>query len=153
MLAGGLATWLSERRKLSDELRNTNVLSGVVSAYGGLFTSPFAFVLMRLELAHRQTPAYFGTIVIATVAATIGFSLFYAAAGQEFAELLNFAQDKLVVRVEPDEEEGLLVYLGEEFYPSIAAETAKAAEKPKRTRRRASKPASKRPRKKTGSKK
>ena len=31
----------------------------------------------------------------------------------EFAELLNFAQDKKsVVRVQPDEEEGLLVYLG-----------------------------------------
>ncbi|MEP6538902.1 MAG: NYN domain-containing protein, partial [Bryobacteraceae bacterium] len=36
---------------------------------------------------------------------------------QEFAEFLNFAQDKLVVRVEPDEEKGLLVFLGAEFYP------------------------------------
>ncbi len=89
MLAGGLGTWLSERRKMSDELRESNVLSGVVSAYGGLFTSPFAFVLMRLELAHRQTPAYFGTITIATVAATLGFAFFYAVAGEEFANLLR----------------------------------------------------------------
>ena len=36
---------------------------------------------------------------------------------QEFAEFLNYAQDKLVVRVEPDEEKGLVVYLGAEFYP------------------------------------
>lgn len=36
---------------------------------------------------------------------------------QEFAEFLNFAQDKTVVRIEPDEERGLLVYLGAEFYP------------------------------------
>jgi uncharacterized protein (TIGR00288 family) len=36
---------------------------------------------------------------------------------QEFAEFLNYAQDKLVVRVEPDEERGLMVYLGAEFYP------------------------------------
>ncbi len=36
---------------------------------------------------------------------------------QEFTELLNFAQDKLVVRVEPEEERGLMVYLGAEFYP------------------------------------
>jgi hypothetical protein len=36
---------------------------------------------------------------------------------QEFAELLNFAQDKLLVRVEPEEERGLIVYLGAEFYP------------------------------------
>jgi uncharacterized protein (TIGR00288 family) len=36
---------------------------------------------------------------------------------QEIAELLNFAQDKTVVRIEPDEEKGLMVYLGAEFYP------------------------------------
>jgi hypothetical protein len=36
---------------------------------------------------------------------------------QEFAEFLNFAQDKTVVRIEPDEERGLVVYLGAEFYP------------------------------------
>ena len=89
MLAGGLGTWLSERRKMSDEFRESNVLSGVVSAYGGLFTSPFAFVLMRLELGHIQTPAYFATITIATVAATIGFAFFYAVAGEEFANLLR----------------------------------------------------------------
>jgi len=89
MFAGGLGTWLSEKRKLSDEFRESNVLSGVVSAYGGLFTSPFAFVLMRLELGHLQTPAYFAIIAIATVAATIGFSFFYAVAGEEYAELLR----------------------------------------------------------------
>jgi hypothetical protein len=36
---------------------------------------------------------------------------------QEFAEFLNFAQDKTVVRVEPDEDSGLIVFLGAEFYP------------------------------------
>ena len=36
---------------------------------------------------------------------------------QEFSELLNYAQDKMVVRVNPDEEKGLMVYLGPEFHP------------------------------------
>ncbi|MEZ5402777.1 MAG: NYN domain-containing protein [Bryobacteraceae bacterium] len=36
---------------------------------------------------------------------------------QEFNHLLNFAQDRTVVRLEPDEERGLIVYLGAEFYP------------------------------------
>jgi uncharacterized protein (TIGR00288 family) len=36
---------------------------------------------------------------------------------QEFSELLNYAQDKSLVRVVPDEQRGLLVYLGGEFYP------------------------------------
>jgi len=41
---------------------------------------------------------------------------------QEFAELLNYAQDKLVVRVEPTEDKGLLVHLGAEFYPPAPPE-------------------------------
>ncbi len=41
---------------------------------------------------------------------------------QEFSEFLNYAQDKLVVRVEPDEERGLIVYLGAEFYPPAEPE-------------------------------
>ena len=36
---------------------------------------------------------------------------------QSIGEFLNYAQDKGVVRVQPDEEKGLLVYLGAEFYP------------------------------------
>jgi hypothetical protein len=41
---------------------------------------------------------------------------------QEFAEFLNYAQDKLVVRIEPDEEKGLMVFLGGEFYPPALPE-------------------------------
>jgi len=36
---------------------------------------------------------------------------------QEFGELLNFAQDKALVRVSPSEEVGLIVHLGPEFHP------------------------------------
>ena len=36
---------------------------------------------------------------------------------QEFSELLNYAQDKLLVRVSPSEESGLIVHLGPEFHP------------------------------------
>jgi uncharacterized protein (TIGR00288 family) len=42
----------------------------------------------------------------------------YTAYGfQEFIEFLNYAQDKTVVRLEPHEEQGMLVSLGAEFYP------------------------------------
>ena len=36
---------------------------------------------------------------------------------QEFSELLNYAQDKSLVRIVVDEEKGLIVYLGGEFHP------------------------------------
>ena len=48
---------------------------------------------------------------------------------QEFNHLLNFAQDRGVVRVEPDEEKGLVVYLGSEFYPP-APPTLETIDKP-----------------------
>jgi uncharacterized protein (TIGR00288 family) len=41
---------------------------------------------------------------------------------QEFPEFLNYAQDKTVVRVEPDEMQGLMVYLGAEFHPPAIPE-------------------------------
>jgi uncharacterized protein (TIGR00288 family) len=41
---------------------------------------------------------------------------------QEFGELLNYAQDKGVVRIEPDEEKGLMVNLGAEFHPPAVTE-------------------------------
>jgi uncharacterized protein (TIGR00288 family) len=43
---------------------------------------------------------------------------------QEFSEFLNFAQDKLLVRVSPQEEQGLLVHLGPEFHPPAVPEPA-----------------------------
>jgi uncharacterized protein (TIGR00288 family) len=36
---------------------------------------------------------------------------------QEFSELLNYAQDKGLVRIQVDEERGLIVFLGAEFHP------------------------------------
>jgi uncharacterized protein (TIGR00288 family) len=49
---------------------------------------------------------------------------------QEFNEFLNYAQDKLVVRMEPHEEMGIMmVYLGAEFYPP-AESPAPVAEVP-----------------------
>ncbi len=41
---------------------------------------------------------------------------------QQFSEFLNYAQDKTVVRTEPDEERGLVVHLGAEFYPPALPE-------------------------------
>jgi len=36
---------------------------------------------------------------------------------QEFTELLNYAQDKGLVRIQADEERGLIIHLGSEFHP------------------------------------
>ena len=43
---------------------------------------------------------------------------------QQFSEFLNYAQDKTVVRTQPDEERGIIVHLGAEFYPPALPESA-----------------------------
>ncbi|MBV9764105.1 MAG: NYN domain-containing protein [Acidobacteriaceae bacterium] len=45
---------------------------------------------------------------------------------QQFSEFLNYAQDKTVVRTEPDEERGIIVHLGAEFYPPALPEAPAA---------------------------
>ncbi len=41
---------------------------------------------------------------------------------QEFGEFLNFSQDKTVVRIVPNENQGLTVFLGAEFHPPAVPE-------------------------------
>lgn len=92
MLAAGLGTWLSERRNLDKETTRTNVIGGVSGAYAGLFSSPFALLMMILESSHMQTIMYYGTLFIAGLAAAIGFSLFYWLGGDTFSNLLGLVQ-------------------------------------------------------------
>jgi H+/Cl- antiporter ClcA len=89
MLAAGLGSWISKKRKLNDKTSKTNVISGVSGAYAGLFSSPFVVLLMLLESSHLQTIAYYGTLLIAGLAAAIGFELFYALNGQAVSSLLG----------------------------------------------------------------
>ena len=52
---------------------------------------------------------------------------------QEFSELLNFAQDKGLVRNQVDEERGLIVFLGAEFHPPAPPPSRWAPRKTKRS--------------------
>lgn len=89
LLGAGLGSWLSKRRKLGADLERSNIYSGVMGAWAGLFTSPFATLLMPLELAHSQTPGFYGMLTTFAAAALIGFSVFYAASGNAFAGILH----------------------------------------------------------------
>jgi H+/Cl- antiporter ClcA len=46
-------------------------------------------VLMPLELTHSQTPAFYGILIVVAAAAVVGFGVFYAASGLEFASVLR----------------------------------------------------------------
>jgi len=89
MVGAWLATKISEWRKLSDEIRKSNMISSLTAAYGGLFTSPFGAILIPVEVPHKQSIVFVGTLIVATAASVIGFALFYFTGGNEFAGLLR----------------------------------------------------------------
>jgi H+/Cl- antiporter ClcA len=88
-LAAGLASWISRRLNMDLETTRTNVLSGVSGAYAGLFSSPFAMILILLESNHKQNVIYYGTLLIAGMAAVIGFAVFYAFDDLNYSSLLG----------------------------------------------------------------
>ena len=59
-MGGGLGTWISERRKLDEDVRATNTLSGMSAAYGGMLSSPILASIFTLEVA-RPRAARSGT--------------------------------------------------------------------------------------------
>jgi len=92
ILAGGVSVWISKKRQLPREVLRTNLFSSVAGAFAGLFTAPFAVILMGLELKHRQSPYYYGTLAIIAVSALFGFTVFYTAGGDRFSAVLRLLE-------------------------------------------------------------
>ena len=89
MIAAGFSTWFSNKLKMDDKTTKSNVISGIASAYSGLFSSPFAVILMVLESSHAQSVVYYGTLLIAGLSAAVGFALFYGLGGMAYSPLLG----------------------------------------------------------------
>ena len=89
MLAAGLGNWISKRRNMNAKKTKVNVLSSISGAYAGLFSSPVVALLMLLESDHKQSASYYGTLLIAGLAATIGFAFFYTLNGMSYSSLLG----------------------------------------------------------------
>jgi H+/Cl- antiporter ClcA len=83
-LGGGLGTWISERRKLGDDLQKTNTLSGMGAAFGGLLSSSLPATGLVIEIA-RPPARRFADVLIATLlSSTVAFAVYYPIAGSTF---------------------------------------------------------------------
>ncbi len=89
MLSAGLGSWVSKLRGMNSDKTKINVQSGIAGAYAGLFSSPVVVLLMLLESDHKQSVNYYGTLLIAGLAATVGFGLFYVLNGMNVSSLLG----------------------------------------------------------------
>jgi H+/Cl- antiporter ClcA len=83
-LGGGLGTWLSDRRKLSDDVRATNMLSGMSAAYGGLLTSPILATILVLEVAPLKARQFGHQLVASLLSSTVAFAVYFPIAGSTF---------------------------------------------------------------------
>ena len=88
-MGGGLGTWLSERRKLGEDMRATNTLTGMSAAYGGLLSSPILASILTLEIARPKAARFADTLVGGLLAATVAFAVYFPIAGSTFVGLYS----------------------------------------------------------------
>src|SRR5215471_59983 len=83
-MGGGLGTWISERQKLSEDVRATNTLSGMSAAYGGLLASPVLAAILVLEVARQKAQRFADTLVASLLSSSVAFAIYFAIAGSTF---------------------------------------------------------------------
>jgi H+/Cl- antiporter ClcA len=86
-MGGGLGTWVSERRKLGEDVRATNTLSGMSGAYGGLLSSPILASILTLEVARPKAARFADTLVAGLLASSVAFAVYFPIAGSTFVGL------------------------------------------------------------------
>jgi H+/Cl- antiporter ClcA len=84
MMGGGLGTWISERRKLTEDVRATNTLSGMSGAYGGLLSSPILATILVLEIARPKARQFADTLVASLLSSSVAFAVYFPIAGSTF---------------------------------------------------------------------
>ena len=93
-MGGGLGTWVSQRRKLSDEMRATNTHTGMSAAYGGLLSAPILATILVLEIARPKATAFMDTLVGGLLASSIAFAVYFPIAGSTFVGIYTLPSFK-----------------------------------------------------------
>ena len=93
-MGGGLGTWVSERQKLSEPMRETNTLTGMSAAYGGLLSSPILASVLTLEIARPKAARFADTLVGGLLAASVAFAVYFPIEGSTFVGLYTLPSYK-----------------------------------------------------------
>ncbi len=93
-MGGGLGTWVSERRKLDEDVRATNTLTGMAGAYGGLLSSPILATVLVVEIARLKAGRLHETLVAALLSSTVAFAVYFPIAGSTFVGIYTLPSYK-----------------------------------------------------------
>jgi H+/Cl- antiporter ClcA len=83
-MGGGLGTWFSDRRKLSEDVRATNTLSGMAGSFGGLLASPLLATMLVVEVARPKARQFMDTLVASLLSSSVAFAVYFPIAGSTF---------------------------------------------------------------------
>ena len=89
LMGGGLGTWVSERKKLSQDMRATNTLTGMSAAYGGLLSAPLLATILVLEIARPKGARFSETLVGGLLASSVAFAVYFPIAGSTFVGIYS----------------------------------------------------------------
>jgi H+/Cl- antiporter ClcA len=83
VMGGGLGSWLVTRlgKDEEEEAKQQFTLTGMASAMGAAFTSPFFAAILTSELSPTEKRSYVAAFIPALFAATIGFCIYFGATG------------------------------------------------------------------------
>jgi H+/Cl- antiporter ClcA len=93
-MGGALGTWVSDRRKLSEDERATNTLSGMAASYGGLLASPLLATMLVLEIVRPKARRFADTLVASLLSSSIAFAVYFPIAGSTFVGIYTLPSYK-----------------------------------------------------------
>jgi H+/Cl- antiporter ClcA len=134
-MGGGLGTWVSERKKLSEDVRATNTLTGMSAAYGGLLSAPVLATILVLELARPRAARFSETLVAALLSSSVAFAVYFPIAGSTFVGIytlpsFKFEDWQLLAAVPLGLVAGALALITVVAIGALARLTAPLAERP-----------------------
>jgi H+/Cl- antiporter ClcA len=93
-IGGGLGTWVSERQKLSEDVRATNTLSGMSGVYGSLLSSPILGTILVLEVARLKAARFSDTLFAGLLSSSVAFAVYFPIAGSTFVGIYTMPSFK-----------------------------------------------------------
>jgi len=93
-MGGALGTWVSDRRKLSENARETDTLSGMAGAYGGLLASPLLATMLVVELARPKARQFADSLVASLLSSSVAFAVYFPIAGSTFVGIYTLPSYK-----------------------------------------------------------
>jgi H+/Cl- antiporter ClcA len=93
-MGGALGTWVSDRRKLSQDVQETNTLSGMAGSYGGLLASPLLATMLVVEIVRPAARRIGDTLIASLLSASVAFAVYFPIAGSTFVGIYSLPSYK-----------------------------------------------------------